>query len=53
MGDKVQEKTAALDLIEESIIAIERRQGYLKAKLNFETDEKARELINEELTTLD
>ncbi|SEP84708.1 hypothetical protein SAMN02910369_00730 [Lachnospiraceae bacterium NE2001] len=51
--DKNQDKSTALDLINESIMAIERRQGYLKAKLNFETDDKAKQDINDELNMLD
>ncbi len=53
MGDKIQEKKSFIDYLDESIRTIERRQGYLKAKLVFETDEKVKEEINEELTTLD
>ena len=52
MGDK-QDKKNILDMIDEAIMANEKRQGYLKAKLTFESDEKSRELIKQELTTLD
>ena len=53
MGDKINEKTSAISILDESIMANEKRQNYLKTKLIFETDDKAREVIKEELKVLD
>lgn len=53
MGDKKGEKKDILKLLDESIMSIERRQGYLKAKLAFETDEKIKTEIEEEMLLLD
>ena len=53
MGDKINEKTSAINILDESIMANEKRQNYLKTKLIFETDDKAREVIKEELKVLD
>lgn len=53
MGDKKGEKKDILKLLDESIMSIERRQGYLKTKLAYETDSKARTEIEEEMLLLD
>ena len=49
MGDKKN----IIDLLEDSIMSIERRQGYLKAKLVYEKDKKYRTEIEEEMKLLD
>lgn len=53
VGDKKGEKKDILKLLDESIMSIERRQGYLKTKLAYETDSKARTEIEEEMLLLD
>lgn len=53
MGDKINEKSSAINILDESILANEKRQNYLKTKLIFETDDKAREIIKDELKVLD
>ncbi len=53
MGDKKLEKKSTIDLLNESIKAIETRKGYLQTKLVYETDDKSKAKINEELRSLE